>query len=203
MNTVNPKILIGITGVISSGKSLLTNYLRALGYFCLSADEVNHELLKDITHIKHINRLLFNEDKTTLNKKRIKTRIFNDPIAKQALEKYLHPLIKDIILAEIDQSNEKIIFVEVPLLFESGYDFFNKVITVYLDEPTIIKRLLKRDKITKEMAKKIIESQMSIDEKVNLSDYVIDNSKSINYTKQQANELLKELEKEYGNIQNK
>lgn len=200
MSTVNDKILIGITGVIASGKSLMMNHLRFLGYFCLSADEVNNELLSQEEHIVHVNQLLFNENSTILDKQKIKTLIFNDKTKRQQLEHYLHPLIEAALLKQANAANSHLIFIEVPLLFETESKLYNKVITVYLDKETNIKRLMKRDHISKTAALKRILSQLPIEEKVKLSDYVIDNSKTINHTKQQINNVLKELEKEYGHL---
>lgn len=200
MNTVNNKILIGITGVIASGKSLVLNYLKELGYFCLNADEINKKLLTMAIHIKHINKLLFSEDSLLLDKKRIKDIIFKDAHKKDILENYLHPLIHQALVDQIANANVKTIFVEMPLLFETNNQMFDKIITVYLSKTDTIKRLSKRDKITSLQAKRLVESQIDIDEKVKLSDYVIDNSKTMNETKKQVRILLKELEKTYGHL---
>ncbi len=203
MKPVKDKILIGITGVIASGKSLVTNYLNELGYYTLSADVVNRELLNEDVHIREINLLLFNKDSNELSKKEIKELIFNDNDAKLKLERYLHPLIKMKIFELIKKSKEKVIFVEVPLLFEAEYLFFDKIITVYTPNNITLKRLMTRDKITEEHALKLINSQMDISKKVSLSDYVIDNTKGIKNTKKEVLKILKEMEQEYGNLQNK
>ena len=119
------------------------------------------------------------------------------------LEGYLHPLIKMKIFELIKKSKEKVIFVEVPLLFEAEYLFFDKIITVYTPNNITLKRLMTRDKITEEHALKLINSQMDISKKVSLSDYVIDNTKGIKNTKKEVLKILKEMEQEYGNLQNK
>ncbi len=203
MKPVKDKILIGITGVIASGKSLVTNYLSELGYYTISADAVNRELLNEEVHIRKVNALLFNKDNNELSKKEVKELIFNDNEAKLKLEGYLHPLIKEKIFELIKKSKEKVIFVEVPLLFEAKYLFFDKIITVYTPNRVTIKRLIVRDKIDKNKALKLINSQMDIDKKVSLSDYVIDNTKGIEKTKKEVLKILKEMEKEYGNLQDK
>ena len=200
MNTAKDKILIGITGVIASGKSMVLNHLRSLGYFCLSADEINNELLNQELHIKHINALLFNESSNVLDKEKIKELIFNNQEKKKQLEHYLHPLIEATLLTKAQQATQRIIFIEVPLLFESNASIYHKVITIYLDRKNTIKRLMKRDHITKNEAIKRIDSQLPIEEKVSRSDYVIDNSKTVSHTLKQVQHVLKELEKEYGNL---
>ncbi len=203
MKPVKDKILIGITGVIASGKSLVINYLSELGFDILSADVVNRELLNEEVHIRKVNLLLFNKDSDELSKKEIKELIFNNSEAKAKLEGYLHPLIRERILKLVKESKEKVIFVEVPLLFEAKYLFFDKIITVYTPNHITLKRLMTRDKITEKQALKLINSQMDIDIKVSLSDYVVDNTKGIEYTKKEVLKILKEMEKEYGNLQDK
>lgn len=203
MKPVKDKILIGITGVIASGKSLVINYLSELGFDILSADVVNRELLNEEVHIRKVNLLLFNKDSDELSKKEIKELIFNNSEAKAKLEGYLHPLIRERILKLVKESKEKVIFVEVPLLFEAKYLFFDKIITVYTPNHITLKRLMTRDKITEKQALKLINSQMDIDTKVSLSNYVVDNTKGIEYTKKEVLKILKEMEKEYGNLQDK
>lgn len=203
MKPVKDKILIGITGVIASGKSLVINYLSELGFDILSADVINRELLNEEVHIRKVNLLLFNKDSDELSKKEIKELIFNNSEAKAKLEGYLHPLIRERILKLVKESKEKVIFVEVPLLFEAKYLFFDKIITVYTPNHITLKRLMTRDKITEKQALKLINSQMDIDTKVSLSNYVVDNTKGIEYTKKEVLKILKEMEKEYGNLQDK
>jgi dephospho-CoA kinase len=197
---VKDKILIGITGVIASGKSLVTNYLKDLGYYTISADVVNRELLLKEVHIRKVNALLFNINSDILDKKEVRRLIFNDSDARLKLEGYLHPLIKLKIFELIKKSKEKVIFVEVPLLFEANYLFFDKIITVYSPNNVILERLMIRDNIKKEEAKKLINSQIDIDKKVSLSDYVIDNTKGVENTKKEVLKILEEMEKEYGNL---
>lgn len=200
MKPVKDKILIGITGVIASGKSLVTNYLKDLGYYTISADVVNRELLLKEVHIRKVNALLFNINSDILDKKEVRRLIFNDSDARLKLEGYLHPLIKLKIFELIKKSKEKVIFVEVPLLFEANYLFFDKIITVYSPNNVILERLMIRDNIKKEEAKKLINSQIDIDKKVSLSDYVIDNTKGVENTKKEVLKILEEMEKEYGNL---
>ncbi len=203
MKPVKDKILIGITGVIASGKSLVTNYLKELGYYTISADVVNRELLLEDVHIRKVNSLLFNINSDILDKKEVRRLIFNDSEAKKKLERYLHPLIRVKIFELIKESKDKVIFVEVPLLFEANYLFFDKIITVYSPNNVILERLMIRDNIKKEEANKLIKSQMDIDKKASLSDYVIDNTKGVENTRKEVLKILEEMEKEYGNLQDK
>ncbi|NMA05071.1 MAG: dephospho-CoA kinase, partial [Acholeplasmataceae bacterium] len=70
----------------------------------------------------------------------------------------------------------------------------------YSPNNVILERLMIRDNIKKEEAKKLINSQIDIDKKVSLSDYVIDNTKGVENTKKEVLKILEEMEKEYGNL---
>lgn len=177
---------VGITGSIGTGKSLVSNYFKEKGHKVISADEINHILLKEQEVIKKINLLLFNENNDILDKKKVANLIFSNINMKNKLEAFIHPLIYDKILQQIKESNEKIIFIEVPLLFETNFtDLTNYNIVVYADLETQIKRIVKRDKITKEEALKRINSQMPLKEKLKKADYVINNNDTILKTKQE------------------
>lgn len=179
---------IGITGSLASGKSTASNFFIEKGHLVISADKINENLLKEKTVIKHINMLLFNEKSNVLDKKRVAKVIFSDNQKKKSLEDYLHPLIYKEIETLIKSSLEEIVFLEIPLLYETNFrDLVDYVIVVYSDINTQIKRLEKRDGIDEKEAIKRINVQMPIKEKLLMANYVIDNSKSIENTNEQLN----------------
>lgn len=200
VNTVKNKILIGITGVIASGKSLVVSYLKNLQYEVIDADQVNRDLLKEEGHILAINRFLFEKEDSYLDKKAVRDLIFNDKEKRKQLEEYLHPLIYQEIKKRISESVKSIVFVEVALLYEANYHFFDHVICVYVPYDDIVKRLSKRDNISIENAKKMIATQMDIEEKCQRSDFCIDNTKEKEYTYIQVDEVLNTLRRKYGNL---
>lgn len=178
---------IGITGSIGTGKSVVSDYFKKLGHLVISADEINSELLKKEAVIIKINQLLFKIDSAVLDKKRVTELIFTNKLKKKQLEDYLHPLIYAKIKAIIDNNQEKdIIFLEIPLLYETNFkELVDYVIVVYANEQSQIKRIIKRDKITKTEAKRRIKGQMPLKEKLINADYVIDNSDSLSQTENQ------------------
>lgn len=177
---------IGITGSIATGKSVASKFFESLGHLVISADIINEELLKEKEVIKEINKLLFKEDAIILNKKRVAELIFNEQEAKLKLESYLHPLIYEEIKKIINNSKEELIFIEVPLLYETNFiNLVDYVLVIYADEEAQIKRIVKRDSISELEAIKRIKGQMPLKEKLLKADYVINNSNTLKETKQE------------------
>ena len=107
-----------------------------------------------------------------------------------------HPIIKEEVLKEINKA-DGIIFVDVPLLSESKFDSLcDKVICVYLNKETQIKRLMERDHIDYSYAKAKIASQMDLDQKRDLADYVIDSKGSFQETYHQVLKILEMIKGE-------
>lgn len=181
-------IKIGITGSLGTGKSAASNFFLEKGHLVISADQINQNLLEKKEVIKHINNLLFKTDSESLNKEEIRKLIFSDSEKKKELENYLHPLIYNEMVRQINESQEKIVFLEIPLLYETNFkDLVDYVIVVYLDEDIQIKRVMKRDNILHDEVVNIIKNQMPLREKVLKADYVIDNSKTVDETNKQLN----------------
>lgn len=179
-------IKVGITGSIGTGKSLVSNYFKELGHLVISADEINRKLLTDITIIKSVNKLLFDLDSSILDKKKAAKLIFSSKKKKKELEEFIHPLIYDKMVKQIKECNDKIIFLEIPLLFETNFkELTDYNIVVYAEELIQMDRIIKRDGISSDEALKRIESQMPLIEKVIKADYVINNSDTILNTHKQ------------------
>ncbi len=105
--------------------------------------------------------------------------IFSDKAIRHKLEEILHPLVRKEFkktVCENGQKNELYIF-EVPLLFEVGWqNDFDHLVTVYADRCRVIQRICQRDNVSAEHALSIVQAQMPVEEKILLSDSVIDNS---------------------------
>lgn len=194
---------IGITGSLGTGKSVVSNYFKKMGHLVISADFINAELLNEEDVILKVNSLLFGEDSEYLDKKRIAELIFSNKEKKKELEDYLHPMIYAKMKEIIDNCDEEIVFLEIPLLFETNFiELVDYVIVVYANKTEQIKRIRKRDGLTKVEAEKRINEQMPIYEKILKADYVIDNNKTIKHTEQQLKEWYEAFRGNYGNIQN-
>ena len=166
---------IAITGNIASGKSEVEKII-AQNFPVFDADKIAHKFLGNV-------------DRRALGEK-----VFSDPIARKKLEEYIHTKVKDEILKIFCESQEKCVFVSIPLLFETGFDkLFDKIIFVQCDDKLRLERLMKRNNFTKEQALKRMNAQMPQDDKINKSDFVIHNNLTKEELAEQVNELLKKI----------
>ena len=188
---------VGITGSIGSGKTLASNFFKELGYKVLDADQINQRLLKTEAVIRKINRSLFNQDSSSLDKTLIKDIIFKDETKKKTLENILHPIIYQMMEEELKSlEKEEIVFIDVPLLFEAGFDKLTDYnIVIYTSEEQQVNRITIRDKIDKNTAILRIKGQWDIKEKMGKSDYVINNDESVEDTYQQLSDWLSNFKK--------
>ena len=178
---------VAITGTIGSGKSTVLKELSDLGYPCLSADAINKELLEQRDVQKDIVNLL-NSD--SFSKENIRDVIFNNQDMKKKLEGYLHPLILNTI-NDCDLYKDGIQFVEVPLLFESGWNVhFDYSVVVYCDEDVARYRLVNFRGIDLEDVNQRIRNQMPTEEKITMADFSICNNDSAFILKELVKELL-------------
>lgn len=181
---------IGITGVIASGKSTILNRLKSLGYKTIDIDYIVNELYKREDVINLINNNFNCVIDNKIDKKILGEIIFNNEEKRMLLNSLVHPLIKRYI----DELDDELIFIEVPLLFEAKMENqFDKIILIYLSRNESISRLCKRNGLSVLDAIKRVDSQISCDKKIELSDYVIDNSKSIEDSYNHLDKILKEI----------
>lgn len=190
---------IVITGTIASGKSSLSEILRKKGYKVIDSDQINRKLLeKDQINYKEIlSSKAFDEafDGDKLDKKKLAKIIFNDSKKRELINKITHKNIINLINSLIEKSENKNIFVEIPLYFQMKEKFpCDYVWLVCAKKEVQIKRLMERDKIDREFAIKKIESQdyLSMKEK---SDLIFDNSTSLEDLEKKVEIALKNLEK--------
>ena len=177
-------MLIGLTGGIASGKSLVAGELKRLGAYLIDADEIAREVVKTGLPayneiVKEFGEKILNPDKT-INRKELGRIVFSNPELRKRLEQITHPRIRKKIEAEISAIKAKnpkaVIVVDAALLIEGGlYKKMDKVIVVCADEKTQIKRLTERDGLAIEDAKNRIASQMPLKEKRRYADFVIEN----------------------------
>lgn len=185
-------LVIGITGGISSGKSTASNYIKDKGYKIIDADIISRQIMEynkeGYIRVKKAFPEAFVGD--VLDRKLLASIIFNDYHKREVLNNIMHPIIKEKIIEEINKS-EGIVFLDVPLLFETHFDDLCDVtILISVDKETQIKRLMARDNIEREYAVKKIDSQMSLEEKAKKADYVIYNNQSIDILKNNIDEVL-------------
>lgn len=193
-------MIVGLTGGIASGKSTVSNILKKFGIYIADADKIAKNLGNREDVIKEIQEKIAKDildDKNNIDRVKLKNIVFSDKTKLEVLNSIFHPKIKEELKKiKLNSSKNDIIIFDVPLLFETDiYKICDKNILVYVDEEIQIQRLILRDKITRELAKKIIDSQMSLEEKKLKSDILIENNGTIS-------ELEEKIEIIYKNILN-
>ena len=190
-------LIIGITGSIACGKSLVSNYLQEKGYTIIDADKIGHTALK----AEEVKKQLVNKFGKSILKDNEVNRVvlgklvFQNKENLKALNNIIHPQIRKDILEQIKaHKDKKLVFIDIPLLFEAKFDdLVEKIIVVSLDEKIQLERLMNRNSLSKEEALQRIRSQIPVREKEKLGDYVVDNSFTQENTYKQVDRILEKL----------
>ncbi len=195
MKKDNFKYAIALTGGIATGKSTTSNLFMLHGFLTIDADKITHKLL-DSNHwaIADMFGNRYVKDSKVIRQK-LGQLIFNDIKEKKRLESFLHPLIKDEIIKEASlfEKMQKPYLVDIPLFFENrNYDIKNSIV-VYSPQELQVKRLIARDNCDKQEAMNKINNQMDIEEKKNLSTFIIDNSKDLKNLQNEVERVKREL----------
>ena len=170
--------VVGITGSIAVGKSTVTNYLLQHGYIVLDADKITHDayIKGNECYYQVVKEFDCLDENNNIDRKKLGNIVFNDIDAKKKLENIVHPYVVKCLKQGIEKSKEKLIFLDIPLLYEAHLEYLcDKIIVVYVDKQLQIERLKERNKISFEQAEFLVGKQMSIEDKKNKADYVIDN----------------------------
>lgn len=201
------KMIIGITGSIGTGKSTVSNYLISKGYSVVDADKISKGAYnigsngyKAILEVFGVEILNSNGE---VDRKKIKKIVFDNSNMLQRLNMAIHPIIINEIEKEIEilLESQNVVFLDAPLLIETElHKKVDKIIVVVCDKNEQINRIIKRDKITADMAISIINSQMSIDEKLKFADYIVYNNSTIENLYSQVDEIILEIKKEISNV---
>ena len=187
--------IIGITGGYGSGKSTLTRYLKKKNFALHDSDKEVHKLYKNpnADFKKHLLSLgLITSLKTKqINKKEIAEKIFSNKSLRKKLETFIHYKLSHIRKSFIHKNKKrktKIIFLDIPLLFEKNLDKeFDKIICVLCSKKTRIQRLKPQKKT---MFEKIIMNQTSDAQRKKRSDFCITNNKTKKIFFRKVDEVL-------------
>ncbi|HHU17595.1 MAG: dephospho-CoA kinase [Anaerovoracaceae bacterium] len=208
--------IIGLTGGIGSGKSTVTDYLISKGFHVLDADKVAREIVMPGSEMliqlsSNFGKGILNED-GSLNRKKLGSIVFNDPEKKKKLDELMHTRILEIIherivllreeyenSAEIaiksdEGKKRKVIFIDAPLLFETGLDkSVSETWVIDVDDETRIKRIMKRDGLSRDEIVMRINTQMTRDEKKKRADVLLDNTGDLEKLYSQIDQLLESI----------
>lgn len=172
-------MIIGITGGIGSGKSTVSRILRNKGFYFVDLDSISHDVIQNPKIKKQLLENFGNEifDKEEVLRKKLGEIVFKDKKKLEKLNSIMHPEILKEMRKKIKEIKEDVVFVEIQLLFEVGWESeFDLILLIWSKKNIQIKRILERDGRSKDEAINIINSQISMDEKRKKSDYVIENN---------------------------
>jgi dephospho-CoA kinase len=173
-------LVVGLTGGIGSGKSVVADCFMKLGVPIIDADHVaRHITMPGMPATKlivdHFGHDVLQSD-GSLNRGALRQQIFNDADQRQWLEELLHPLILQDIQRQISEIKAPYCITVIPLLFEVDYHHFvNRTLVVDASEETQLQRTIARDKISRETAMKMLLAQAKRNERLEKANDVIQN----------------------------
>ncbi|HXF83097.1 MAG TPA: dephospho-CoA kinase [bacterium] len=196
--------VIGLTGGIAAGVSLVAGMFRALGAVVIDADRIAREIVAPGTEAYRRIVEAFGGDLVqpdgTLDRRRLAQRVFADPAARRRLNAITHPEIRRRIHAELERLRaerpDAVVLVDIPLLLDTvGPDAFelDGVIVVLAHREQQISRLMARDGLSREDAERRLAAQRPVAEKAAEADWVIDNTGTIERTRSQVEALWQTL----------
>ncbi len=193
---------VGLTGSIAVGKSFVCDIFRELGVPVLDADKTAREVVEPNTIgwnaiIEHFGTSILRSNKE-IDRVKLGSIVFADSAKRELLNSIIHPLVfksQDAWLKKLELQNiDKFAIIDAALMLESnGYQRFDKIIVVWCEAEIQLERLMRRNNLTRDDALKRINAQFSQDKKKSFADYLINTSEGFEATKQQVNELYKQL----------
>lgn len=195
-------VVAGLTGGIATGKSTVAGFFLSAGAVLIDADRIAFDVVQKGTPVWHEIVGYFGEEvllpNGQIDRIGLGKIIFNDGEQKTILDKIVHPAVFDRIdqqLHELEQDQpHKVVILDVPLLIETGmYQDMSDIIVVYVPQSVQIERLITRDGLSRADALSRICSQMSIEEKKAYASIIIDNSYSLERTKERTLQVYKKL----------
>jgi len=200
-------LLVGLTGGIASGKTLVSNAFAELGVTVIDADVLAREAVSPGSNglqqlVEHFGTDILSDDELykdkltehkQLNRAALRTLIFNNPAHRETVDRILHPIIRqlsDAAICKATETGHRYAIYAIPLLIETKQqDRFDRIAVVDVPRSLQIERLVKRDGGDRTAAEKILAVQASREERLAVADDVIDNSGSIEDTLKRVNEL--------------
>ena len=196
------KKIAALTGGIATGKSTIARMFQECSAHLIDADVVARRIVapgqpawREI--ITHFGQGILREN-GELDRKKLGAIIFQHSEERQALNHITHPRVIEEIRREeawlYSRSPEKLIIVDVPLLLETGmHTDYSAVILAYLPKAAQLQRLMERDQLSEEDARRRIQAQMPIEEKLRCATHVVNNAGSLEETFRQAQAIYAAL----------
>lgn len=184
---------VGLTGGIGSGKSTVSSIFSRLGVPVIDADQIARSLVEPGTDAlskltAHFGEEILNQGQ--LDRRRLRELIFTDETARQWVEALLHPLVKREMLSRADQQDSAYVVLEIPLLFEAGYqNLLDRVLVIDTPPALQVDRVVSRDEVPQDQVESVIRAQISAKARLKQADDVIDNTGSLEQLREQVESL--------------
>ncbi len=195
-------LTVGLTGGIASGKSVVSSFFKGLGACVIDADLIAREVTSPFSKawkgiVNYFGKGILEKD-LTINRQRLADIVFNDPEKLVQLNNLTHPEIfreAERRIRDIQRvDSQAVIIVEAALLVEGkSWKRFDKLIVVYAPKELQIKRLVEKRGVSLEEAKRRIEAQLPIEEKIEVADFVIPNEGSLAETQKEVEKVFRKL----------
>lgn len=185
-----------MTGGVGSGKSTVSRMFAELGAEVIDADQLAREIVAPgqpaLNEIVDTFGREFLRSDGTLDRPRLADLIFSDPTARTWLNAITHPRIRARMAEEVARRSARdgVLVLDIPLLYESRREpEVEAVVVVWVDGAIQVQRLVERDGLSEAEARRRIAAQLSLDVKRERADYVVDNTGTVEATREQVAEV--------------
>ena len=191
---MRPKLVIGLTGGIASGKTVVSRYFEHLGVPVIDADVVAREVVEPgqaglDAVVKEFGAEIL-DDQGRLDRRRLRSLVFEDSTDRRTLESILHPLIRQHMEAQLEDLDDDYAVLTIPLLLETGQaDMVDRILVVDASESAQVERARKRDGVGEPEVRRIISAQARRAERLAKANDVIENSGTLDELRQSVHRL--------------
>lgn len=179
---IKPAMKLGVTGGIGSGKTTVCRIFNVLGVPVFDADKAAKQIMDTDKNMMTSLNSIVGKDlylTGTLNRTELAKLIFNNTTLLAKVNSLVHPAIYDLFKGWVTEQNTPYVILEAAILFESGgTKHLDRILSVVAPVEDRIKRVIKRNSLTKEEVLDRIRNQMEDEARIKLSDYVIVNSEN-------------------------
>lgn len=195
------KNIVGLTGLIGSGKSLAADFFARLGVTIIDTDQISHELTSRgglaIGAIQSEFGSAYIKTDGSLNRDLMRQLVFVDSNARIRLESILHPLIFISVVNQVKQDQGLYTIVVVPLLFKSQryLEYVTRSIFVDCKINLLVERVMKRSGLTQKEVLDIVKTQVPRDVQLNMADDILNNSKTLSCLEGEVYKLHQQYQK--------
>ncbi|MBQ2614214.1 MAG: dephospho-CoA kinase [Clostridia bacterium] len=190
--------ILGITGGIGSGKSVVTGLFAELGAEIIDADAISRQVLKKDGSAYPETVRYFGEEilfpNGEIDRKRLAQMVFSDHTKLQRLNDITHTAIFREMQEQLNRATADLVCMDVPLLFSSNFPFScDKTLAVVAPEALRVARVMERDGCTPEQVKERMAHQLSDEELRSRADYCIENTGTVDSLKGLVEEIYQDV----------